>query len=169
MQECCKGGYETINPQNDACSICLGVTRILNHALGEAVYHLPEEYGKGYLKKTPLGKATAVTMYDFLFQKGITMKMMSEDESVKLNFHLGTPFQWGLGERRDSFTIERDESCILPAGAVNCSGRYEPGLRYSGISIKLHPDRYASVLECFRSVDAIQDMRGGQSVCKNIG
>jgi AraC-like DNA-binding protein len=166
MKELYKGVYNTVNPQDEACSICREVTRIVNHRLGEAIYTLPEEYGTGYLKKSFVGQSSAVVVYDFLFQSGITMKATSEDDSLKLNFHLGDSFQWGLGGRQDNFIMERDESCIFPAGAIHCSGRYEPGLRYRGVSIKLHTDRYASVLECFQAAGVIQDMKDGQSVCK---
>ncbi len=168
MQKLCKGIYNTVNPQDRACNICHEVTNIVNHRLEEAVYTLPAECGTGYLKKNSLGQATTVIVYDFLFQKGITMKAMSDEESVKLNFHLGASFQWGVGERPDHFTMEREESCIFPAGAIKCSGRYEPGLRYRGISLKLHPDRYESVMACFQSADAIQDMGGSQSACKKF-
>ncbi len=166
MKELYKGRYNTINPQDGACSICSEVTRIVNHRLGEAIYTLPEECGTGYLKKNSVGQSTAVMVYDFLFQKGITMKATSEDDSLKMTFHLGDSFQWGVGGRQDHFIMERDESCIFPAGAIYCSGRYEPGLRYRGVSIKLHPDRYASVLDCFQTADVIQDMKGGQPACK---
>lgn len=168
MQKFCRGIYNTVNPQDKECAICHEVTNLVNHRLEEAVYTLPDECGTGYLKKSSLDRSTAVIIYDLMFQKGITMKAMSDEDSLKLNFHLGTSFHWGLGERPDHFTMEREESCIFPPGAIKCSGRYEPGLRYKGISIKLHPDRYASVMACFRSADAIQDMYSGRSICKKF-
>lgn len=139
--------YEIINPRDGACEICRGIAKVYNESAAETAYFLPEEYGTGYVRKSAVGRFAAVLEYDFILQKGITMEETSREDCYKLCFCLENSFEWWLGDSRKVFIMEQDESRIFPSGFLRCIGRYEPGLRYRGIGISLHPQRYQSVIQ----------------------
>lgn len=162
-----KAEYTIVNHRDDACRIAGGVGRVLNDNLAKAaLYQLPEDCGAGSFKKSYAGCSTVLTVYDFVFQESITMDERSEDASLKLNYHLGDSFAWGVGGKRDHYTVEQNQSCIFPGGQMSCSCSFAAGLRYRGLSIKLHPDRYQSVIECFYAADVVQDMLCSRPACK---
>lgn len=158
--------HEIFNPLDKACDICREMSRVYNDTADGAVYILPEECGNGYLKKSCVTDSAQIMSYDFTFCNGITMEEVSVDESFRLSFCLGDGFEWSLEGMDKTYYIQKGESCIFPAGTLTSRGRYEAGMRYRGIGIGMHPDRFAPVLEYFCHSGCALETAGIKQQCK---
>lgn len=155
---------EIINPHKKSCSICREINRIYNNNSGEAIYSLPEDVGKGYLKRLAIDEETEISLYDFIFREGITMEETALDESFRLSFCLAEAFEWYSEGNKRPFYMRKNESCIFSSGFMHSTGIYNANLKYHGLAISLHPDKYKSILKCFNSANAITDMKRNSNI-----
>lgn len=76
-----------------------------------------------------------MSVCEFTTNKLLMLKeQMSRTNLCMLSFCLGDSMEWSLAESGGtSFSIDRNESCIMTGGTEQCISLYEAGPRYRGV------------------------------------
>ncbi len=147
-----KLNFKIMNNQDQACSFCIGLTKLFNKNSFESIWALPEAVGKGYCKRIVIQPLCEMVIYDMTFYEDISLFQSQNQSWYTLDFSLGedTRGHVCLKERM----LENKGCGIVIGRRDNSTFNYQAHKRYYGMTIYMHSES----LTCFIRNDSIRHL-----------
>ncbi len=141
-------------PGTDLC-LAEGLNRIYSRDFSERFYRLPQALGEGYCRRIILSPELEVNIYDFCFQREFTLEETTYANACHITFNLADEMEYTIRGSGELFALERDDSCVYRGKFIDGFHTFIPGEHCYGITLTLHPGRFADIFEYLQSVQAI--------------
>lgn len=140
----------------------LGKLNLTSGSENNDFLQLPKAVGEGYFRYISTQCQPGISVCEFTPNKQLILKeRMCNSNFYMLSFCLGEGMEWSFTEAGSmSFSIDRNESCVVTGGTEQCTSVYEAGQKYRGISVVFDPHRIQGVAECLCCENALNSSSG---------
>ncbi len=139
--------YKLFQDRSIYRDICAPMTQQFCGVMKDQIISLSPDMGAGYFRYISPCKNVEMYVSDVTFRKRTVLKEQTNRESFSISFCISDILEWGKPGTQGSALLERGDCCVYENGRYEVENYYEAGLRYIGIGLNLHPDRFGVVTD----------------------
>lgn len=146
MREHAVPKYRVYNPENNNCSVCVGINRLYKTESFQQELEIPETIGKGYCRRIIVRPSLEIFMTNGTLYEKMIMRSRQNHPQNWLVFCMGDPIQWLVEEKKQEYVVTGGENYIINGSQDNHLCTYNPG-RFLGLSIQVGAEFITSLTQ----------------------
>jgi len=149
--------YELFNDYNIINDICDPMTQQFCGIMKDQIISLPPETGTGYFRYISPCKYMEMYISDVTFHKKTVLSEYTCRDSYSISFCISDELQWENSKTGIYSVLEKGDCCVYGNSKYHVNNYYDPGKRYVGIGLELHPCRFQAITDCLVQKKVVSD------------